>query len=349
MCMKPKSPFHLGEKGIGIEEVAPYAHSDTIFSALCLSYLYIYGRDEFEELLKQFINRQPPFLISSTFPLYNDGESKIFFFPKPLITPTAGEYKEKNYIERCSAPSIRKKLKEASFFSKKVFENCLTNGIEWVLEGLNNNTISSMDGTILTEDEKSRLKDSKIKLYEDHQAPRNTINRIKSSSTIYYMGLTTYPPTSEMYLLVEVIKDMSNKLDKVLSLLEEEGIGGERSLGYGRFRLAKEKIEVIEADNADAFITLSLYHPTKEEAKNFTQKTQFLSYKLLTRVSYAFSPAIKGGKLKRRVRMMQEGSIFPKIENQNFYGDISIVLDANDTGSHPVYRYGYAFPLAIKV
>jgi len=339
MCMKPKSPFHLGEKGIGIEKVAPYAHSDTIFSALCLSYLYIYGRDELEELLKQFINRQPPFLISSIFPLYNDGESKIFFFPKSLTMPTVGEYKE----------DVWKKLKKASFFSKKVFEDCLINGIEWVLEGLNNNTISSTNGTILTQDEKSRLKDSKIKLYDDHQAPRNTINRLRSSSEIYYMGLTTYTLNSEMYFLVEVIKDMSNKLDKVLSLLEEEGIGGERSLGFGRFRLAKEKIEVIEANNADAFITLSLYHPTKEEVQNFAQKNQFLSYKLLTRVSYAFSPAIKGGKLKQRVRMMQEGSIFPKIENQDLYGDVSKVLSEDKTGSHPVYRYGYAFPLAIKV
>ncbi len=339
MCMKPRSPFHLGEKGIGIEEVAPYAHSDTIFSALCLSYLYIYGRDELEELLKQFINRQPPFLISSILPLYNDGESKIFFFPKPLIMPTVGEYEER----------VWKELKKASFFSKKVFENCLINGIEWILESLKNGTILPINGTILTQDEKSRLKDGKIKLYKDCQVPRNKINRLRPSSEIYYMGLTTYPLNSEMYFLVENIKDSKNKLDKALSLLEEEGIGGERSLGYGRFKLIKEELEIIEADNTDAFITLSLYHPTKEEVQNFTQKAQFLSYKLLTRVSYAFSPAIKGGKLKQRVRMMQEGSIFPKIEGQKFYGDIPMVLSEDKTGSHPVYRYGYAFPLRIKV
>jgi CRISPR-associated protein Csm4 len=337
--MKPKSSFHLGEKGIGIEKVTPYAHSDTIFSALCLSYLYIFGQDELEELLKQFINRQPPFLISSIFPLYNDGESKILFFPKPLIIPKTEEHKENGW----------KKLKEASFFSKEVFEKCLINGIDCVLEDLTNNTISSINGIILTQDEKAKLKDSKIKLYDDHQAPRNTINRLKSSSEIYYMGLTTYPSNSDMYFLIEAIKDMSNKLDKVLSLLEEEGIGGERSLGYGRFRFIKENIEVTEADNTDAFITLSLYHPTKEEVQNFTQKTQFLSYKLLTRVSYAFSPTIKGGKLKQRVRMMQEGSIFPKIENRNLYGDISKVLDERKTDSHAVYRYGFAFPLRIKV
>jgi CRISPR/Cas system CSM-associated protein Csm4 (group 5 of RAMP superfamily) len=32
-----KSPFHLGERGIGLEETSLSLHADTLFSALCLT------------------------------------------------------------------------------------------------------------------------------------------------------------------------------------------------------------------------------------------------------------------------------------------------------------------------
>jgi len=33
----PRSPFHFGERGIGLEETSILLHSDTLFSALCMT------------------------------------------------------------------------------------------------------------------------------------------------------------------------------------------------------------------------------------------------------------------------------------------------------------------------
>ncbi len=336
VCIRPKSFFHFGEKGIGIEEVSPYPHSDTIFSAMCFSHLQLYGQEELEMLLCNFITRNPPFLLSSVFPFYGEDSPKIFLFPKPHIIPMDIDHEGGSWD----------KLKKASYISKTVFEDCLVNGVESILRGLSDGNLCLKGETILDESEASLLKVEK--LYEKRQSPRNTIKRLKPTSTIYYIGATSYT-NSGMYLLMNTTEEYIGRIDNVLNLLRDEGIGGERTLGYGRFDFFREKLEMIEADESEAFVTLSLYHPTEDEVKIFAANVRLLRYKLLTRDGFALSPMIKGGKRKRRVRMMLEGSVFPRIEGRSLYGGFPKVLSKDKTGSHAVYRYGYAFPLAIKV
>lgn len=338
VCIKPRSPFHIGEAGIGIEKVAGYPHSDTLFSAICLSHLQLYGEVDF---LRNFKDGSPPFLLSSAFPYYKVRDKMIFFFPKPHVP--LWSYQESRFI---------KDLKDVHFLSKQVFEEWLAEGFESVLEGLKSGRFRIVDKSILTSvNEVDFLETEKLQLCRDLTTPRNRLNRLNMSSDLYYAGATLYHLNSGMYFLLD-LKENSEFFGRVfccLNLLRDEGIGGERTIGYGRFDYFSEKLDILEPDDAEAFLTLSLYHPTLEEVEKFLAKKERWSYRLITRGGYPQSPLIRHYRLRRSVRMMVEGSVFPKVEGKNVYGDFLEVLTEEETGAHAVYRYGYAFPIAIKV
>jgi CRISPR-associated protein Csm4 len=339
ILIKPRSLFHLGEGGAGVKGLTPYPHSDTLFSAFCHAYLQIFGREKLEELLNEFKSGEPPFLMSSAFPLI-DADSRIYFFPKPHIAVNV-EVSE----------GFWDAWKMTSYFSKSVFENLLANGLEGVRRAFDDGKIRLKDGIMIAENELQPVGEERV-LYKVVQLPRNVIKRVtkpKTQSTmIYYVGATAYKDAG-MHILLDAKQDYLGEIKAAFNLLRDDGVGGKRALGYGSFDFSMEKLSLIEAGGSEALVTLSLFYPTEEEVKRFMQKPHLLGYRLLSRGGYASSPSIRGGKLKRTVRMMVEGSVFPKIEGRSLYGGFIKVLGRGEDVPHEVYRYGYALPLSIKV
>jgi len=339
ILIKPKSLFHLGEGGAGVRGLTPYPHSDTLFSAFCHAYLQIFGRGRLEELLKEFINGEPPFLISSAFPLIY-ADSRIYFFPKPHIA-----------VNMEVSEEFWDAWKTTSYFSKSIFENLLVNGVEGVKRAFEDGEICLKSGVMLTENE-LKLVGEELVPYQVIQLPRSVIKRVtkpKTQSTmIYYVGATAYR-NAGMHVLLDAKHEYLGEIEAALKLLGDEGIGGKRALGYGTFDFSMERISLTEAGESEALVALSLFYPLEEEVRRFMQKPQLLGYRLLSRGGYASSPLIKGGKLKSTVRMMSEGSVFPKIEGRKLYGGFPRVLGRREGVPHEVYRYGYALPLSIKV
>ena len=89
--LKPISPFHIGEPGIGLEGSQSYIPADLLFSAFCNAYGALFGKNELESLLNSFLT-SPPFLISSAFPFCKD----TLFFPPPLTQPKIKEEYKKD-------------------------------------------------------------------------------------------------------------------------------------------------------------------------------------------------------------------------------------------------------------
>jgi len=298
----------------------------------------MYGEADF---LRNFRDGRPPFLLSSAFPYCEAGGQKIFFFPKPHVSAWINQEN-----------SLIKKLKEVSFLSKAAFETWLVAGVEGVLKSLKNGSLKLKDELMISAGEAELFKTEKPKLYKDFTTPRNRLNRLKMWSDLFYAGAALYYPNSGMFFLLD-IRDDEEYFDMMihcLNLLRDEGIGGERTIGYGKFDYALEKLDILEADDAGAFLTLCLYHPTLEEVEKFlTKPKNYWSYRLITRGGFAQSPLLKGGYFKRSVRMMLEGSVFPRIDDRSVYGDFPEVLKEEETHAHAVYRYGYAFPLSIRV
>src|SRR5829696_2567571 len=80
--LRMRAPLHVGSSTLGEENTHDYVPSDTLFSALCHAYLELYGREALEGLLARF-DEEPPFLISSAFPFFED----TLFTPFPRIAP----------------------------------------------------------------------------------------------------------------------------------------------------------------------------------------------------------------------------------------------------------------------
>jgi len=50
-----RSPLHIGERGVGLEETRVHVPADTLFGAICSVWRLLYGRTELEEdLLLRF-------------------------------------------------------------------------------------------------------------------------------------------------------------------------------------------------------------------------------------------------------------------------------------------------------
>ncbi|MFN3763717.1 MAG: type III-A CRISPR-associated RAMP protein Csm4, partial [Anaerolineae bacterium] len=60
------SGFHLGARGVNLEESAEHIPSDTLFAALVDAVLRLSG--DGETFAEPFKHRNPPFLLTSAFP-----------------------------------------------------------------------------------------------------------------------------------------------------------------------------------------------------------------------------------------------------------------------------------------
>ena len=324
VCIKPNTSLHIGERGYGIEQTGIFPHSDTIFSGICNCYAYIKSRDALESLIEKFIE-EPPFLISSALPMIFFDNNAIFFLPKPKVAPRNLDYE------------LSKMFKSGEYVSFDAFKRIVESSLSA------NKDLKLLSKCIVTPDEYKLIKDfDNIRC--GHIA-RNAIGRLTSKSSIYYCGASAFPKNWGFYFLFKGEDTWLKNIEPSLRLLSDEGLGGERSIGYGRFGFDIKEIDVPTAKDS-ILMTLSLYHPLKEEIASFLKNPMMLSYRLIKRGGYAFSPFINAGLLKRWVRMFAEGSIFPKIDQKIVYGHLIKVIDEKHA-PHPVYRYGYAFTVGL--
>ena len=79
-----RSPLHIDEQKVGLEETHTHVPADTLFSALCSMWRELYGVEALcEDVLDWFTEDEggnEPFLLSSAFPF----AGSVRFFPKPL-------------------------------------------------------------------------------------------------------------------------------------------------------------------------------------------------------------------------------------------------------------------------
>ena len=312
--LNPRGPFHIGGSGIGIEKTWEIIHSDTLFSAIVSAWRSLGEKidgDGKMELLKSFSNQSnPPFRLSSAFP-YSRG---VLLFPVPMIKSGAD-----------------KKERKAQFVSEKV-----------MLSGKISGSIPKQNSKVYVA-EGENCCDTIWKSGYDAIVPRVTIDRISSASAIYHCGELVFSDNCGLYFWVELIDEPYEKhLNRAIEFLSDEGIGGERSIGCGRFSYSKpESISLPIADNPNRYMTLSLYHPTCHEVKAGVLDGS--AYELVNRRGWLRSP--DGGAQRRKsVKMLSEGSVF----SQSFFDGDILNVKPDGWESHPIYDYGLAFKLPIR-
>ncbi len=312
------NPAHFGELGIGMEETSERVRSDTLFSALVISYARL-GKNV-DTLLQRFHQEKVPFRLSSSF-IYREQDSKItYFLPRPKHPPI-------NY-------PIGDDLKIAKDYKKLSFLDLETWRI-WYQDGGFNKAAKLPENCY-------------SKCFEIDKQPKIAIDRNTRATNLYHTSFVRYlskpNDKSGLYFLIkfhdEILENDLHDLKAALELLGEDGLGGERSSGAGQFEPSwhdlDEKWQNLVKFEGNSQSLISLYWDDN------LISLENSSYELQERGGWITSSA--KNQRRKKVMMFAGGSVFADIP----IGKLADVTPPEFT-QHKIYRSGIAVSLPIKI
>jgi len=330
VIMVPRSPNLTG-----------YPRSDTLFGAICWGIRLTNGSDALEGLLDRFKRRDPPFLISSSFPCQVKEGQVRYLLPMPLFSPPS--------LTVAALHQRWKAFKRIKWVDLELFMRMLNGNVgpehmlkqmrlekngsgeqQWMFEKY------AFDGGCLSLE---RIHPSRMQ-----EMVGNSVNRLtnRTDENFFFYSAHQYEEGSASFFLISYEDDCQHLIDPALALLEDRGIGGKVSTGKGAVRMLRQKIHEPLGSDGDTFLNLSTYIPLNEEIQYFREAQQTPSYALIARrglVESAF--AMQEAPWKKRVLCFGEGSLFPVIKGREHYGHNPIV----HSDRFPVQQYGFAFPV----
>lgn len=353
----PKGGFHFGQTGIGVEETNEIVHSDTLFAAFASAWSLLggeYGKIDSNKnlkILEPFVNGKPPFKISSAFPYAGD----VLFFPCPHIG--FGKYEGIKKVKYISVGAL-KRLNQGMVPSQEETEReFIQGGIVWVTPEEREKIVELLIQKRRKEEQQSlkakfKSDPSNIRLWLNDASSitaRIALDRVTKESALYFQGQLRFAEGCGLYFWGEFCDFAFKKhLDLALNFLEDEGIGGRRSVGLGQFIFKEENVFLPKVDAANYQMTLSLYHPCEKEFKTDILKQS--QYEIVKRCGWSLLRKEKDYR-QRSLRMFKEGSVFPK--NVNLTGTFTDVRPINKKGypliTQPVWRYGLALTIPLNI
>lgn len=192
--------------------------------------------------------------------------------------------------------------------------------------------------------------------------PRVALDRIDQHSELYMQAAQVFAPDTGLYVLLDTQEQDLSRLQACLRWLGDNGIGGKRSTGYGRFlptfvsltdtegegsglnALSEENASLFQRllqpiDSANAYLLLSLYHPQEEERKLNWDRA---SIQWIDRKGWAQGSS-GNQSMRGHVRMIAEGSVVSFAP----HGELVNVTPQGWKDGHPVYRSGIAYEIPI--
>lgn len=309
--LKFLSPVHVGT-GINSEEQDDFIHSDTLYSALYHLSLLV-GSDLKDDILSGKI------LLSSLFPYYiNDGRV-VYFFPKPILN-YGDLIKNLDY-------TLRKDFKKAKFIPLEIFEKIINEGVD--VEDLRN---------YLELAKKTRYAMAKSVI------PRVFIDRFSSNSDFFTFGVS-YFSEGGLYCLCSCDDALYEKLEGHLKLLGEEGLGGDRTAGYGFFEVTTDTLEIEIPDTSAFSLLLSLVFPSPDDFNFLDLSNSY--YELVFRTGWFLT---NDGATGRRggIWMFKEGSVLSS-SNTIKGSSPNVAPEFLKNKGVEIYRFGFAFSIPVRL
>ena len=352
--LKFKTQLHLGRATgpaqtgkLGLEKTETYIPADTLFSAICQTWATFYDTASLTDFLTQYTteNGMLPFTLTSAFP-YTDN---VYFFPKPLTLHESKDTPEKVKAE------AKKKIKKLQFVSDNLFQHIISGHLPEFSEEkpititINGEKIYPMnnENVWISVHEKDQLKElmdenKKMNVWETDTRPRVTIGAQNAGSEIWHIETVQFNTNCGLWFAANFNSDETQqKVETLLRVLGDNGVGGERNAGYGMFDFDFATLEMPTAEIGDQFVTLSPICP-----RSPTQLEQLLT----GNIAYTLNPltgwvSTTGTASRRKqVNMFAEGSVLNTAENP-----IGKLVDLTPKDYlHPVYRYGYAWQIGVK-
>lgn len=334
-----KTQLHLGrasgpaqEGSLGLEKTEIYIPADTLFSAICQIWTTFYNAESLTNFLNDYTEDRTvlPFMLTSAFPFAGD----VYLFPKPFHYPPIMREGEE------SLP-FSKKSKRVQFVSQSLFQDIVSGNPPEFDE----NQLINGEKVWMSSTEKNQLKKSigdEPTIWTTNIRPRVTLGSRSSGSEIWHVQTVQFNTNCGLWFAAQFDSDETKqKIETLLRVLGDTGIGGERNAGYGIFDFTETTLEIPTAESGDQFITLSPICPKSPEQ---------LAQLLTGNIAYTLNPftgwvSTTGTASRRKqVNMFAEGSVLHASDAQ-----IGRLVDTKpDNWSHPVYRYGYAWQVGIR-
>lgn len=349
--------MHIGGDLKGLENVSPVLHSDTLFSAICHAWVDCYGASDLERTLLQGLRdegQDPPFRVSSAF-LFRTSHPNlvVHYVPRPLL-PLPGQGNRSPEV-RGAFLKYAQRLKSTDYVT--LFD--LLRWLQW--EEHEDDTAYEQFYTSLIEEAKTWST-----VWIPHLLQANEVSRETGQTNTFTRGVARLDDHQEpgYYFLITyaphaVAEGLPTRMDDVLTALAELGIGGERSLGLGRWQFdCQDLLDPYWKDllalspTRHLVYLLSLYYPTAAELTGLNVGE--CRYRLIPRKGWFDSPT--GYQLKRQsCRMLGEGSLLRMANGRLPRGtlvDVSpqkwqALKDELKDRWHPIYRSGVALSVLL--
>lgn len=322
-------------------------HSDTVMGHFCWRLKEKFGNNRLKEFISLYRvdNSLPPFTITNGLleKDYRDDKTKKIirtelFFPKPLIRLKKSEATEKlkSKKERILDFLINKELKTFNLLTTEQFQLAVDGKLDELFEKIVNDKL-----------ERPKFEtDLKVSVEID-----------RNSMTAREGQLFSYHPKfldedSRVVFLIKVINEdlyRNFNCEEILKDVFEIGFGKKKSSGYGHFEIIGDfepfdKIKEPESQNANAFITLGNYLPSKNDRISLECNYDFI-------VKYGRlgeEKSLSKNPFKKPIILFTPGSIFKVNEIKDYYGKVTESGDVSEFDLEAV-QFGMPFTLNFKL
>lgn len=326
-----------------------YPASETLFGAFCWSLRYLYGVAYLEELLRDYTQHEDFFVLSSAFPFFQGNSQSLACYPKPLHLVLTWQQAEEVWgnkgllkSEKVKAAKQLKDFNKIKYLSETVWQTVLAGKrASFLFAGYCQGQYVLAEQTLMSREERENLVNFLAACKQEvvqHAAVDRMGMTTDGAGDTYYETLTFAPPCFRLHFLLRTKK--IDKLMPVLRYLEDTGIGGDRRIGRGRYRILIEEITAFPAEG-EWFTTLSRYLPVVGEV---VWDHPITAYNLVPyRGKIESGSFLKEGNVwKAPVRYCGEGSVFRPVQNKVFFGDLPVIKKVNEV---EVLQYGLGFPV----
>lgn len=322
------SGFHFGIQGIGQEESSVVLPSDSLFAALVSQLALIEPSQSVSDWCSAF-QADPPFLLTNAFPRSKD----VLFFPFP-----------RNLRGQLSEDQIDTKLqKRISFVSQEILRELLKGNKEPIYKAH-----QLQEGSVLiSEQELAGLGDDLRKqgvIWKVMKRPRVTIGRKSSQSNLFHTGLTAFSPGCGLwfgFIWRKRNPDEQERIELLLKVLADSGIGGERSAGFGVAAITKGKELDLPNIAKGPALLLNRYIP--QDGEWSCLKHDDARYQVVEAGGWAQISQQKAQRRKSTV-LLEAGSVLGDVINDPLgcMLDVRPTYDVEISIPHPIWRMGYA-------
>ena len=342
-----KAPLHISDLRDDASISQKTIHSDTLHAAL-ISCLAKAGKTACQAEKENTVLDDGDLgcVISDLFPYYQKDKQSapVYFLPMPLQAR----------LPQLDDPADAKKVKRVQWVDARLYSRLLCGKRFFSGDSNDLRLIQScyMTATTLPEDAKGSKDFIKSEVMQRVAVKDRTG---QSDAQPYYVDRISFCDESGLYFLVA--GDNTAMLDEALKILEMEGIGTDRYVGYGFFETISEDAEghplTLELDTpakASHQVSLSMFIPESEDQLKQLLSSDGVAYDFTRRGGWMTTPPYNSLR-KNAVYAFLPGSVFRRVEDKACLGQVAELTPTveGQTIDHHVWRNGKSIMLPIII